>query len=52
MYGVDRNGKTHETATAVNEPTGPWSDEDAAIPVSSKESRVGLPVGARYAGSV
>jgi len=37
MYGVDRNGKTHETVTAANDTTGPWSDEDAAIPVSSKD---------------
>lgn len=40
MYGVDRqgaSGKSGEEIAAVKDTGGPWSDEDAAVPVSSKD---------------
>ena len=51
MWGVDRNGASHATnnneASAEVFSGDTWSDEDAAVPVSSKDptwgSRTGAP---------
>jgi protein-disulfide isomerase len=41
MWGVDRNGSArqagHEEISASADGSGTWSDEDAAVPVSSKD---------------
>lgn len=43
MYGVDRSGMSHGGGheeggiAAAKDSGGPWSDEDAAVPVSSKD---------------
>ena len=41
MYGVDRNGMSKtgggDEIAAAHDASGPWSDEEAAVPVSSKD---------------